>query len=150
MPRWLKFVLLFLGIGIVGFGLLIGGFVWWISANKDRLAETGQRATSEGHEYGASHTQAECVSDGLSHLKACGMVDFVCEAENKIRLTSCLPVAKVDDTCNDVPGPTDIWKLANWSNQQCDERGYRGSQPCGRLMQGVAEVCAKPRRSPNR
>ena len=146
MPKWLKFVLLFLGIGIVGFGLLIGGFVWWVSANKERLADTGRNAQAEGATFGSTHTQNECVDDALAQMKTCGAIDFVCEAGNKIRLTSCIPAASEDTTCRNIPSKSEIFKMAMWANEECDRRGFHGSQPCGRLMQGIVDACSRPRR----
>ncbi len=145
MPKWLKIVLILLGVGILGVGLLVGGIAWWVSANKDRLAEIGKNGQEEGTRFGATHSQSQCVDDGLSHLKDCGALDFMCEAGNKIRLVSCLDAATQDGTCNNVPSRNDIFRVATWANEQCTDKGFRGSQPCGRMMQALPEVCSRPR-----
>lgn len=143
MPKWLKVVLILFGVGVLGLALFVGGIAWWVSANKERLAATGKNAQEEGARFGASHTQEQCLDDGLSHLKGCGAMDFICEAGNKIRLVSCLGAAQADGTCNDVPSRNDIFKIATWSNEECTRRGFRGSQQCGRMMQALPEACAR-------
>jgi len=142
VPKWLKIILILAGIGVVLLGAIIGGFAWWISANKDRLAADGKVAQDEGTQFGKSHTQAECVDEGLSHLKQCGAMDFMCEAMNKLRLTSCMDVATKDTTCREAPSRDDIFKMATWSNQFCADKGWAGSQQCGRLAQSIPEACA--------
>ncbi len=149
MPTWLKLVLAFLGIGLLGGGLVIGGFVWWVSANKDDLAREGKAAMAEGTEYGQTHTKDECVDEGLRRLDACGSVGFVCEATNKMRMEACIRASAAGtrpgrDVCADTPGRDDIMKSAMWANEECRRRGRAGSQPCGRLMQGIQEVCRRP------
>ncbi|MGH7296241.1 MAG: hypothetical protein ACRELB_14970 [Polyangiaceae bacterium] len=143
MPKWLKVALILLGLGVLGVGLLVGGLVWWVRANKDRIAREGGAAQRAGKAFGATHAQSECVDDALVQLASCGKVDFMCEAFAKVRLTSCMPVARVDGTCKAVPAPSEIMSVVHWSNLECRRRGQPGSQACGRLMSGVAEACAK-------
>ncbi len=146
MPKWLKVVLIFIGVSVLGLALLVGGIVWWVSANKERLAETGKKAQENGVSFGATHTQDQCVDEGLSHLKECGALDFLCEAGNKIALMSCMAAAKQDGTCRDVPSRDDIFKLANWANEECARRGFRGSQQCTRMIQAIPDACARDQR----
>jgi hypothetical protein len=146
MPKWLKILLFLFGGGILAFGLLVGGVVWWASANKDRLVEGTQTAQKEGKRYGETHAKNDCIDDALNRVKTCGMMDFVCEAQAKIRMTECMSVASEDGTCKSAPSQTEIFKIATWANQECANRGYRGSQPCARLLQGVVQGCAQSRR----
>ena len=148
MPQWLKVLLLLLVAAVLGLGLLVGGCIWWVSANKGRLVEGGRAAQTEGKAFGATHAQGQCIEDGLTRLKSCGPVDFVCEALTKLRVDSCMAVAEDDGACAKVPGRGDILKEALWGNEECTRRGYAGSQSCGRLLQGVAETCAKRERLP--
>ena len=146
MPKWLKVVLVLIGVSVLGLALLVGGIVWWASANKERLVESGKKAQENGARFGATHTQDQCIDEGLSHVKDCGGFDFVCEAGNKIALMSCMGAATVDGTCKDVPERTDIFKMATFASEECGRRGFRGSQPCGRLMQAIPEACSRDRR----
>ncbi len=143
MPKWLKVMLIVIGVGVLGLALLVGGVVWWASANKEKFAATGKKAQEDGTRFGATHTKDQCVDEALSHLKDCGTFDFVCEGGNKIALASCMGVARDDGTCKDVPERTDIFKMATWANDECARRGFRGSQPCGRLIQAIPDGCAR-------
>jgi hypothetical protein len=143
MPTWLKLLLGFFAAGALGLALLVGGGAWWVSKNKDRLTEGGHAAKTEGAAFGRTHSKNECIDDGLKHLKDCGPVDFVCEALTRLRLTSCMSVAKDDGACAGVPAQAELMKGAFWENAECTRRGYAGSQPCSRLMQGVVLDCGQ-------
>ena len=146
MPKWLKITLILLAGAALLLGLLVGGAVWWFNSNKDRLVHEGRAAETAGRSFGATHAQSACVDDSLAQLKSCGSADFVCEAMTKLRLGSCLSVARSDDTCTGVPAPTDIMKGALWANAECTRRGQSGSQACGRLLRGVVESCDSQKR----
>jgi hypothetical protein len=143
MPTWLKIVLALLGIGLVGGAVVIGGFVWWVSSNKEQIARDAKVARDEGKTYGESHTKEECVTHGLVKLEDCGAIGVMCEAQNKIRLGACLEVASDPggSFCSGVAPKTEIMKSAMWANEECRRRGHAGSQPCGRFMQGVQDAC---------
>ncbi len=142
MPRWLKIAIILLSACALALGLLVGGAAWWFHANKDRLVKEGRAATTGGESFGATHAQRACIDDALTHVKTCGQMGIMCEATTKIRLTSCLSVARRDGTCNGLPGPGDLMKGAVWENDECTRRGQPGSQPCARLLRGVIEACA--------
>src|SRR5580704_8437917 len=99
MPSWLKFVLLLLATGVLGLGLVIGGGVWWWGKNKDRIAKGGRAAQTEGRAFGRKNPRGACIDDGLTRLKSCAPLDFLCEAGIKIRLKSCISVAEDDGAC---------------------------------------------------
>ena len=141
MPQWLKAVLLMAAVGIFAVGALIGGIVWWIRSNKDRLISEGRAVRDEGLAFGRTHAMSECIDDSLTHLDGCGAVDLVCETGVRLRLSGCLSVAKKDGTCEAVPARTEIFKMAMWGNAECARRGHAGSQACGRVLQAVADAC---------
>ncbi|HEY1697091.1 MAG TPA: hypothetical protein VGG39_33255 [Polyangiaceae bacterium] len=142
MPKWLKVRLIVAAAGVLVVGLLVGGLVWWFSANGDRIAKDGREAETAGETFGATHAQSECVDDSLAQLGTCGSVDFMCEAMAKVRLQSCLSVARDDGTCK--KAPTEIMKAATWANAECARRGQSGSQRCGRFLGGLAQACFPP------
>ncbi|MBL8612379.1 MAG: hypothetical protein JNL38_33870 [Myxococcales bacterium] len=149
MPTWLKIVLVMVGIGVVGTVAVVGGFAWWLSANKDKLASEGKAAMDEGAAYGRAHSRDECVGEGLRRLEECGEVGLMCETTNRIRMEHCIRAAadKPDadpSFCLRVPSRSEIMKSATWANSECARRGKPGSQPCGRLMQGVQQACGRP------
>ena len=65
MPKWLKIVLLVGLIGFVGFGLLVGGIVWWATANKDQIVSDTKAAQEQGTVFGATHHRADCIDDSV-------------------------------------------------------------------------------------
>jgi hypothetical protein len=142
MPKQLKIVLILLGVAMGCVGLFVGGTSWWVHSNRDRLMKEGRAARTAGKSFGATHAQSACVDDALAHLKSCGFLDLVCEGTTKVRLASCLSVARSDGTCSGVPGPSELMRGALWANEECQRRGQPGSQACGRLLRGVVEACA--------
>lgn len=142
MPKWLKVLLIVAASGILFVALAVGGLVWWVNANKDRIVKDGREAQKAGTAFGASHAQSDCVDDSLTQLGTCGSVDFMCEGMAKVRLESCLSVARDDGTCK--AAPTEIFKAATWANAECARRGRKASQPCGRLLGGLAQACNPP------
>lgn len=143
MPSWLKLVLALLGAGALGFVLFVGGIVWWLNKNKDRLIEGAQAAQAEGKDFGSTHSRAECIDDCVMRLKGCGPVGLECESGIRLRLGSCMSVAKDDGACKEVLAHTGLLKASLWANQECARRGQRGSQACARFMQGVQMECAQ-------
>jgi hypothetical protein len=138
-PWWLILLLVFGGLFLAG-GLAIGGFVWWLHSNKERLAESGKKAIESGRSFGATHDQAQCVDEGLRRLSA--KSGIVGEAEAKLFLKECVLHAQKDAAfCTGVPRHDDILKAALWATHECERRGRSQQQSCGRVMQAVAEAC---------
>lgn len=140
MPKWLKVVLALL----VFFFLLCGGLsaaaYFWFDANKDRLKGVTERARSEGETYAATHDANECVSAALGKLTQRNSI--IDEAEHKIFLRACVEKAeRPSGFCTGVPVRTEIFASAQWAVEKCQTLGYAGSQPCGRLVQAIQEVC---------
>ena len=141
MPSWLKFLLALLGAGVLGLALLIGGGAWWVTRNKDRLIEGGRVAETEGRAFGRAHAKGQCIDDAIARGDGCGPIDLVCATGLRLRLTACMAVAADDGACADVPGRTEILRVALWSKKECSRRGKGGSQACENVMQGVVEGC---------
>ena len=146
MPSWLKLLLALAVTGFVGITLVVGGVVWWVRNNKDRLLEDARTAATEGKAFGAKHTRGECIDDTVARAEQCRPMDLVCVTGARLRLNACASVATDDGACRDVPGRGEVIKVALWANRECERRGKAGSQACQNVMQGVVEVCemAKP------
>ena len=142
MPKWLKVVLLVFGVLVLLCGLGVGGVTWWFNQNKDRLVEEGKRVTAEGTAFGGTSTSEGCITEGLRRLDSAS--GFMGEVEAGLFLEACLTAAPRDTLCTGVPKKTDFLKAALWASEQCASRKHERDQACGRLMQRVADFCAKP------
>jgi hypothetical protein len=148
MPTWLKVLLALVVAGILGVVLLAGGAVWWARENKGKLLDDVRAAAADGDAFGRAHSQGDCIEDGLARIKSCGQAGFLCEANVKLRLTSCLSVAAPDGACERAPRGMEALKDAFAGNAECVRHGQAGSRACASLMQGLAQACAQARPSP--
>lgn len=147
MPRWLKVVL-----GVLAALLLLclaGGLAGylWLENNKERLKGVGERATTEGHDFGDGRDAEACVDEALQRLSArSGIVD---QAEHKLFLKACLETAaREPEFCRDVPAKGElsaqsILTNAGWAIGRCTAKGKAQDQDCTRLMQVVQEACQR-------
>lgn len=144
---WLVLLLVFGGMGLLGVAV-IGGAVWWFSANKDRLLAEGKESVAEAEAFATNHDQTACVDEGLRRGGTCD--GFVCEVKAKVFTTTCLQrAAPTPGLCTGVPAPTEIIKTASWVIDECQRRGKRSDdQRCQRLVQAVPEACQHPSAAP--
>ncbi|MBM4778728.1 MAG: hypothetical protein GQE15_13575 [Archangiaceae bacterium] len=147
MPKWLKILLLVM-VGLVLLcGLGVGGVAWWFNANKDRLREDGKRIMAEAKAFGSTTDADGCVKESLRRLESAD--GFVAQAEQKVFLRACLENTLArPDFCEGVPSMNELMKAATWSVANCNDRGAKDPQACGRLIQAVMEFCSKERVSP--
>ncbi|MBE2248718.1 MAG: hypothetical protein IAE78_04145 [Myxococcus sp.] len=142
MPKWLKIVaLVMLGLVLLC-GLGVGGVAFWFNTNKDRLRESGKRIMAEAKAFGSGADADACVNESMRRLDAAD--GFVAQAEQKVFLRTCLENTLArPDFCVGVPKMTDFVAAASWSVANCNQRGAKDAQACGRLMQAVMEHCEK-------
>lgn len=144
MPKWLKILLLVMLGLVLTCGLGIGGVAWWFNANKDRLREDGKRIMVEAKTFGNTTDADGCVTESLRRLDNAD--GFVAQAEQKVFLRACLENTLVrPDFCEAVPSMSELMKAATWSVANCNDRGAKDPQACGRLIQAVMEFCSKER-----
>ncbi len=147
MPKWLKILLLVMLGLVLTCGLGIGGVAWWFNANKDRLREDGKRIMVEAKTFGNTTDADGCVTESLRRLDNAD--GFVAQAEQKVFLRACLENTLVrPDFCEAVPSMSELMKAATWSVANCNDRGAKDPQACGRLIQAVMEFCSKERAAP--
>lgn len=142
MPKWLKVVLLTMLVLVLLCGIGVGAVGFWFNSNKDRLREDGKRLMAEAKVFGGSTDADGCVKESLRRLDAAD--GFVAQAEQKVFLRGCLENTLArPDFCAGVPKMTEFMAAASWSVANCNDRGAKDPQACGRLMQAVMEHCEK-------
>ena len=142
LPWWAGLLIIFGVLVLIGLAA-VGGFVWWIAANKDRLLAEGKESIEEAQRYAASHEQKECVDEGLARANRCG--GLMCETNASVFTTACIREAEISPGfCDEVPERTEIIAMSRWAIAECKRRGKGNVQRCQRLMQGVAEACHQP------
>lgn len=140
MPKWLKIVLVLLGVVVLLCGLSSLGAYWWFDTNKDKLKGVGERAKKEGAAFAYQRDAEACVDEALRRLaERSGIVD---QAEHKLFLKACLEKAdRPAAFCDGVPPRTEIMLSATWAIDRCAQKGRTENQDCSRLMQAVQEAC---------
>jgi hypothetical protein len=143
MPKWLKVVLILLGVVVLLCGLSSAGAYWWVSQNKDRLKGVGEKAKKEGAAFAYEHDAPECVDEGLRRLtERSGIVD---QAEHKLFLNACLEKASRPEAfCSGVPRLGDLFASATWAMEQCVAKARPQDQDCARLMSAIQNACEHP------
>ncbi|MBX3202497.1 MAG: hypothetical protein KF850_13060 [Labilithrix sp.] len=142
MPWWAILLIAFGALAFLGL-LAIGGVVWWVSANKDRLIAVGREGSREAEAFARDHDQSECVDEGIRKVASCDGV--LCEAQMKIFTTTCIRDARrTPGFCDDVPRMHDIVNTSRWVLDECSRRGKPNNSRCTRLVQAVPEACHPP------
>jgi hypothetical protein len=143
----LRIVLIVLAViavaALLGCGLCFGGMYFWVDQNADRLRESGQRVMAEAESFAASHSQDECIDEGLRRKDACGSgMEVICNAEAGIFLRRCLEAAApTPGLCDGVPPPGEIMAGATWAVGYCAARGRSGDQQCAQFVRAIVEYC---------
>jgi hypothetical protein len=140
MPRWLKLLLIVGASGALLLGLAIGGFAWWLNANRGELREKGIAVEAEGKQFGLAKSSHECIDESLTRLERTrGIVQ---QALLGTFLKGCLRSAPRDPAlCMGVPATSEILRSATWRNEVCVAHGKRGDQGCANLLGTIQEVC---------
>jgi hypothetical protein len=138
-PWWMFFVYAF-GAMIVLAGAGIGGFLWWLHANKQRLVDEHGAAVAEGTAFAAGVDQDECVREAPSRSAACD--GLRCEARTQAFLETCVKSAEVTPgLCDPIPPESELLKHAAWRLDQCAKHGQPQNQRCSRVLQAVSRGC---------
>lgn len=141
MPKWLKVVLAVGGAMFLLCGLGVGGFAWWLNANKDMLKNKGEAVMKDARDFATHSDSAGCVTETLARLKE--KHGFTDEIGHRVFLGECLRNApRSAGFCDGVPKQTDFMQAALWANLRCQP--FEGPQePCTRMMQEVEIFCEK-------
>ncbi len=135
MAPWLKYSLIGCG-GFLLLGILaVGGLMWWVSRNSERINAGAEAVAAEGERAGSGTDQAGCVEkalaysgSGVSGILRVGPFAAAC-------LRACRPTPGF---CDGVPAPTEFRRLITWQREQC-----RGSTnpACQTVMQAKMQAC---------
>ena len=139
LPWWAILLIVFGVLSLIGVAV-IGGIVWWISANKDRIVAEGREAMNEADAFAQTHDQNGCVDEGLRKAAMCG--GLMCETNARVFASRCIREAEsTPGFCDGVPEPTAVMQMSRWATAECKRRGKSGNQKCARLVQAVPDGC---------
>ncbi|MDH3225514.1 MAG: hypothetical protein OEM67_00270 [Thermoleophilia bacterium] len=120
LGKGLRIFLIVVGAVVLLVALLIGGFAWWLSSNKDELKAMGDRIKAEATGFGQGRNGEACLAEGLRQLDACD--GMMCAVKTRVFLTACLEVAEPSpDLCKGVPSSDSIVNSVMWLRHQCAE-----------------------------
>jgi hypothetical protein len=139
MPKWLKIVLI-----VVGVLILLGIVAIVVAVYYGR--QVYQTNTTAGQEYGQKTDSAGCVSETIARYKpdrgigkAIGLKFF---------LTGCLHASRpTPDFCRNVPRATDFSETGRWSLERCRAADLVDDQGCPQIFTGIIEYCEQGGRS---
>lgn len=141
MRTLLKVLLVIAGLFfLLGITCVVGGKIW-LTKNKGKLLEMGERASSSGRAHGESTDSDGCLRATFARMDE--SKGIMAEVELKIFLKECLSTAdEADGLCDDVPPPDAILKTVAWGAKTCADEGRAGEQRCTRVVQAIQEHCA--------
>ena len=120
LGKGLKIFLIVVGAVALLVALLIGGFAWWFSSNKDELKAIGDQIKAEATEFGRGRNGEACLSEGLRKLAACD--GFMCSVKTRVDLGACLQAAEPSpNLCEGAPPRGSIVDSVHWLRKQCAE-----------------------------
>ncbi len=139
-------VLLILGVifGVIVLccGGAVAGFTLWVRANADDLKAAGEELKHEADEFGAAHTDLQCMDEAFTRAAPCGDLDIKCNVRASLFTAFCLDAAQeTPGICEGVPPKSSILAFTKYSTQVCADRGLMGNQGCSQLLQQLAEHC---------
>jgi hypothetical protein len=142
MPKWLRVLLLVVGVGVGTCGLLVSAGMWWFNRNKEALKTKYAEATAAGGAFGREHDDTECVDEALARKDAKGGV--LNQVASQVFLQACLKVApRTPGFCDGVPPPgAKFIESTTWASAACGRRGLGELQACSQMMQEIQRACA--------
>jgi len=140
MPGWLKALLIVLLIIIVlVVGAVVAG-VYWVSRNKDAWLAKAKEVATEGRDFGRNADNQGCVDESISRYKKDpGIFSAI---GSSVFMRACLDNSRpTPGFCDDVPGPTEFIKSAQWRIEQCRRVDLSKDNNCQNLFTPVQQYC---------
>ena len=122
--------------------IAIGGIVYWVSQNKDRLVHSFEQLGKEAKEFGAKTNNEGCLKEALSRHKRDKSITG--RISTSAFLTVCLKEsAPSPGFCDGAPANGEIMKSANWRLKKCAEAGLQDDQGCQQIFSAVQTHCQR-------
>ncbi len=147
--KTVKILLIVMFCLVASVGTCIGGFAWWVKANKDELGVLGDvlmakadDVKAEAKAFATTVDQNGCVNHAFRVLKKKG--GFMAEVNNGLFMVTCLEAATPSPgICNGVPPTGNILESVGFQATFCADRGALNMQACGRLVSRLQGFCDK-------
>ena len=135
------------GLFLLGI-IIVGGVVFWIYQNKDRIVHSAEQVVKEGKEFGEKTSNEGCVQEALSRNKRDN--SFTGKISTQGFLLVCLQASKPSQGfCNGVPQPDEM-QSADWMLKKCSDAGMQNDQICHQLFSAVQSYCHSSKYSPDK
>jgi hypothetical protein len=139
LGKGLKIFLIVAGAVVLLVALLIAGFAWWLSSNKDELKAMGDQIKAEATGFGQGRNGEACLAEGLRQLAACD--GFMCSAKTRVFLAACLEAAEPSpNLCKGAPSSDSFVDSVKWRRHQCAQV-HLDTNDCQSLFGEIQDFC---------
>jgi hypothetical protein len=139
LGKGLKIFLIVSGAVVLLVALLIAGFAWWLSSNKDELKAMGDQIKAEATGFGQGRNGEACLAEGLRQLAACD--GFMCSAKTRVFLAACLEAAEPSpNLCKGAPSSDSFVDSVKWRRHQCAQV-HLDTNDCQSLFGEIQDFC---------
>jgi len=120
--------------------IAIGGIVYWVSQNKDRLIQSAEQLGKGAKEFGAKTNNEGCLKEALSRHKRDKSITG--QISTQVFLGVCLQESEPSQGfCDGVPPKGEYIKSANWTMKKCSDSGLQNDQGCQSIFNTVQAYC---------
>ncbi len=139
LAKGLKIFMMVAGAIVLLVAILIGGFAWWLSSNRDDLKAQGDQIKAEATAFGQGRNGEACLAEGLRQLVACD--GLMCKVKTVVFLTACLEAAEPSPSlCEGAPPSDSILDSVKWLRQRFAEV-HLDSDDCQNLFGEIQDFC---------
>jgi hypothetical protein len=125
---------------------VVAGGVYLVSKHGGELVEKGKVALNEGETFGKGTDNDGCVDETLRrYKKEPGMGSAI---SSGIFVRACLERSKkTPGFCDNVPGPTEFMKSAEFRQHKCSEANLPSDSYCPGIFGEVQKYCHTPEKN---
>jgi hypothetical protein len=149
MSKTLAIILSIIG-GLFLLGIIVvGGVVYWVYQNRERLVQSVEQVGEEAKELGAKTNNQGCLDEALSRHKRDKSITG--QISTQSFLLVCLQASEPSpEFCDGVPLLNEKVASANWMLKKCSDAGLQNDQGCQRLFGSVQAHCHSSNYSPEK